>query len=95
MIKITKVQALERTKSMLQREWNLLAEPLSDTDLRKAPPKGLGKSDAQIRALETPIEANDFSDVEAQVIGTKIILSKNVAELRDKIWDGIPENHKQ
>ena len=94
MTKITKIQALQRTKGMLVREWNLPAEPTSDTDLRKAPPGGLGKNDNQIRALETPIETNDFLDVEAQVRGSDLTKAKIVAELRDRIWDGIPASHK-
>lgn len=91
---INKVQALQRTKQMLVREWNLAAEPMTNTDLRKAPPSGLGKSDNQIRALETPIETNDFQDVEAQVRGSDLIKAKTVGDLRDKIWDGIPAAHQ-
>ncbi len=94
MVQITTLQALQRTKQMLLRAWNLLTEPTSDTDLRKLPPSGLGKADNQIRALETPIETNDFSDVEAQVRGTELISAKNVRGLRDKIWDSIPEAKK-
>ena len=92
--KITKTQTLQRTKRMLKREWNLASEPLSDTDLRKAPPTGLGKNDNQIRALETPIESDDFADVEAQVRGSDLIKAKTVADLRDQIWNGIPDAHK-
>ena len=94
MTSITKTQALQRTKQMLDREWNLPSEPTSDTDLREAPPNGLGKNDNQIRALETPIESNDFSNVEAQVRGSDLIKAKTVADLRDTIWDGIPSFHK-
>jgi len=94
MTAITKTQALQRTKRMLVREWNLPSEPTSDSDLRKAPPAGLGKNDNQIRALETPIETNDFSDVEAEVRGSDLIKAKTVGELRDRIWDGISTSHK-
>ena len=94
MMQITKTQALQRTKRMLVREWNLPVEPISDMDLRKAPPAGLGKNDNQIRALETPIETNDFLDVEAQVKGSDLIKAKTVGELRDQIWSGIPDAHK-
>lgn len=94
MMQITKTQALQRTKQMLVREWNIPTEPTSDKDLRKLPPTGLGQNDNQIRALETPIETNDFSDVEAQVIGSDLINAKTVGVLRDKIWDGIPDAHK-
>jgi hypothetical protein len=94
MVQITKTQALQRTKRMLVREWNLPAEPASNTDLRKPPPTGLGKNDNQIRALETPIEANDFSEVEAQVRGSDLPNAKNVGDLRDTIWDGITDAHK-
>jgi len=45
---------------MLVREWNFNNEPTSDTDLRKAPPDGVGKNDNAIRALETSIESDDF-----------------------------------
>jgi hypothetical protein len=94
MVQLTKLQALKRTKRMLVREWNLSAELTSDTNLRKAPPAGLGKNDNQIRAVETPIETNDFSDVEAQVRGTDLIKAKDVVGLRDQIWNGIPDSHK-
>lgn len=87
---ITNIQALQRTKRMLNREWALGQEPTSDVNLRSAPPGGLGKNDNQIRALETPIEAVDFADVNAQVSGSSLITAKTVAELRDKIWEGIP-----
>jgi hypothetical protein len=79
---------------MLVREWNLTAEPLSTNDLRKLPPSGLGKSDIQIRALETPIETDDFSDVGAEVSGYVLVSAKNVGELRDKIWESIPDSNK-
>jgi hypothetical protein len=79
---------------MLVREWNLADEPASDTDLRKTPPNGLGKSNTSIRALETPIEINDFVDVEAQVRGSNLIKAKTVGDLSDRIWDGIPDSHK-
>jgi hypothetical protein len=91
MQKITKIGALQRTKRMLVREWNLAAEPTSDAILRTPPPGGLGKNDNQIRALETPIEAVDFADVNAQVTGAGLTQSKTISELRDKIWDGIPD----
>lgn len=79
---------------MLKREWNLSAEPTSDTNLRGPPPAGLGKNDNQIRALETPIETVDFADVNAQVTGSNLIKAKTVAELRDKIWEGIPVGNR-
>jgi hypothetical protein len=79
---------------MLVREWNLPTEPTSNTDLRKPPPTGLGKNDNQIHALETPIETNDFLDVEAQVIGSDLTNAKTVGDLRDTIWDGITDAHK-
>lgn len=79
---------------MLKREWNLKKQPLSTAVLRTAPPSGLGKNDNQIRALENPVETNDFVDVEAQVAGHNLVSAKTVAELRDKIWDGIPTTHK-
>ena len=60
MVKITEIEALQRTKKMLVREWYLSEEPTSVTDLHKAPPNGLGQNDSKIRALETPIETNDF-----------------------------------
>ena len=94
MPKITKLEALQRTKDMLEREWNLPSEPLSDTNLRKAPPNGLGKNDNQIRALETPIETVDFADVDADVVGIDLIDAKIVSELRDVIWKGIPKANK-
>jgi hypothetical protein len=43
--RIDKTEALQITKRMLKREWNLAAEAASDSDLRKAPPAGLGKND--------------------------------------------------
>lgn len=92
--KITKTEALGRTKRMLKREWQLAVEPTSDTALRSAPPAGLGKNDNQIRALETPIETVDFADVNAQVTGSELVKAKTVGELRDKIWDGIPAANK-
>ena len=92
--KITKTDALGRTKQMLKREWQLADEPTSDTALRSAPPAGLGKNDDQIRALETPIETVDFTDVNAQVTGSNLIKAMTVADLRDKIWDGIPDANK-
>jgi hypothetical protein len=92
--KIDKGEALVRTINMLVREWKLPTPPASNADLRKPPPGGLGKSDRQIRALEGPIETRDFHDVEAQVDGDNLIKAKTVADLRDKIWDGIPDQHK-
>jgi hypothetical protein len=71
MLKITKIQTLRRTKTMQVREWNLNNEPTSDTDLRKAPPDGLGKNDNAIRALETSIDSDDFLDVECQSAGKR------------------------
>jgi hypothetical protein len=94
MVQLTKIEALQRTKRMLSREWNLDSEPTSDMDLRKAPPNGLGKNDSLIRALETPIEAIDFLDVKAAVIGSNLIDAKTVATLRNAIWDGISDAHK-
>src|ERR1043165_512261 len=94
MTKITKTQALQRTKRMLVREWNLAEEPTSDADLRKAPPNGLGKNNNQIRALETPIETDDFLDVEADVDTDNLVKAKTVGELRDQIWTGIPTSQK-
>lgn len=94
MPKITKTDALDRTKGMLVRKFKLPAEPLSTTNLRKAPPNGLGKNDGQIRLLENPIETVDFADVEAQVIGSNLVAAKTVGGLRDKIWAGIPDKFK-
>jgi len=91
---ITKVEALGRTKRMLLFEWNLGQEPLSTTKLKTAPPDGLGKNEAQIRALETPIEGRDFADVNARVGGHDLADAETVGELRDVIWDGIPEEKK-
>ena len=76
---------------MLVREWNLSEEPLSSTEVKPAPPRGLGKNEAQLRALETPIEARDFADVGARVRGADLAGAETVGELRDVIWDGIPE----
>ena len=96
-MKITKTQALQRTKTMLAREWNLPSEPTSETDLRARPPGGLGKNDNQIRALERPIELVDFADVNAEVEGSGLVEATTVADLRDAIWgppDGIPAAKK-
>src|SRR5205809_5879958 len=93
--RITKTQALQRTKRMLKREWQLPQEPTRDKPLRGAPPSGLGKNDNAIRALETPIESVDFADVNAAVTGANLIAAKTVADLRDKIWDGIPNANKR
>ena len=46
--------------------------------------------DNQIYALETPIEARDFVDVNAAVTGSGLDEAKTVGGLRDVIWDGIP-----
>lgn len=94
MTKISKTEALQRTKVMLKREWSLPNEPASDTNLRAAPPGGLGQNDNQIRALETPIEAVDFADVDAQVTGFGLVAAQVVSDLRDIIWIGIPIAHK-
>ena len=92
--KITKLETLQRTKSMLQREWNLGSPPVSSMNLRNAPPGSLGKSSLQIRALEGPIETNDFADVEAAVTGDELEGAETVDELRTVIWEGIPSSHK-
>ena len=92
--KITKLETLQRTKSMLQREWNLGSPPVSTMNLRNAPPAGLGKSSLSIRALEGPIETNDFADVNAAVTGAGLEGAKTVDELRTVIWGGIPAAHK-
>lgn len=94
MPKLTKVEALQRTKRMLVREWRLPQEPLSTDNLRNPPPAGLGKNDNQLRALERPIELVDFSDVATNVTGSSLLPAKTVAQLRDKIWDGIPKTNK-
>jgi hypothetical protein len=94
MAAIDKTQALRRTKLMLKRVWKLAEEPTSDKSLRTAPPTGLGKNDNQIRALEGPIERVDFKDVNADVIGDDLIKAKTVGELRDRIWEGIPEANR-
>ena len=91
---VTKTDVLRRTKGMLKREWQLPQEPTSDKVLRGTPPGGLGKNDNAIRALETPIESVDFADVNANVTGTNLISAQTVADLRDKIWDGIPAANK-
>lgn len=93
-MRITKTDALKRTKRMLKREWRLASEPTSDSNLRTPPPTGLGKNDNQIRALETPIEAVDFADVNAQVTGSNLAKAKTVGEVRDKIWEGIPPGNR-
>jgi len=81
---------------MLVEQWTLGSEPLSDTKLRPAPPKGLGKNNQQIRGLEGPIETQSeyFRDFEADVVGNHLEEAETVGELRDKIWDGIPVRHK-
>lgn len=94
MVQLSRIRTLQRTKRMLVREWNLSEEPMSTTALRKHPPAGLGKNDNLIRALEVPIETNDFIDVKAQVIGSDLNDAKTVGELRDKIWDGIKDAYK-
>ena len=95
-VKISKDTVLTRTKRMLRKEWTIPSHKkvLSDTPLRGGG-KGLSATDNQIIALETPIEAGAFYDVKAEVIGTRLVLAKTVADLRDKIWDGIPEKFKQ
>lgn len=92
---LDKTQALQRTKLLLKREWKLKKQPVSTTNLHTVPPGGLGKNAAQIRALESPIENNDFADVKAKVSGHDLVSAKTVGELRDKIWGGIPDTHKQ
>jgi hypothetical protein len=94
MTKIDKIEALQRTKTMLKREWGLSDEPTSDANLRASPPGGLGQNDNEIRALETPIEAVDFADVDAQVTGFALVAAQIVSDLRDIIWAGIPTAHK-
>jgi hypothetical protein len=94
MSKITKLAALRRTKTMLKREWALPKEPTSDEQIKPKPPSGLGKNENQLRALETPIEAVDFADVDSQVTGSDLAGAKTVAKLRDVIWEGIPAENK-
>ncbi|HEU4771244.1 MAG TPA: hypothetical protein VFS68_03710 [Candidatus Udaeobacter sp.] len=94
MSKITKLAALQRTKTMLKREWALPKEPTSDKQIKPTPPKGLGKNENQLRALETPIEAVDFADVDAQVTGSALAGAETVAKLRNVIWEGIPAGNK-
>ena len=91
---ITKTQALRRTKVMLVREWNLLDEPLSTTNLRDIPPRGLGKNDNQVRALEGPIERVFFEEWDANVVGDNLVTATTVGTLRDKIYDGIPAGQR-
>jgi hypothetical protein len=97
--KITPNETLRRTQRMLRREWNLGADPAPDKDLRKTPPEGLGKNDKAIEALETPIEAQDFADVRANVtgdglVGAELVGDSSKENLRDVIWRGIPQQHK-
>jgi hypothetical protein len=89
MAAIDNLEALQRTKRMLVREWDLGEEPASDTSLGDWP-AGLGKSSTELRTLEGPIERVDFLDVEADVIGNDLAKAKTVGDLTDKIWDGIP-----
>jgi len=94
MSKITKAATLRRTKTMLMREWALTEEPTSDEEIQTQPPSGLGKNENQLRALETPIEAIDFADVDGQVTGSDLAGAKTVGKLRDVIWQGIPAKNK-
>lgn len=91
---ITRRNALRRTKKMLQREWRLDSEPLVKMKLQARPPKGLGKNQNQIRALETPIETVDFADLDVDVAGHKLAAAETVGALRDVIWEGIPDKHR-
>lgn len=91
---IDKTQTLRKTKRMLVRELVLDKEPLSDTSLGARPPKGLGQNETDIRGLETPIEAVDFAAYNARVTGGALAEAVTVGDLRDVIWDGIPEEHK-
>lgn len=91
---ITKRQALRRTKVMLRREWGLDAEPLVKIKLLARPPKGLGKTPREIRALETPIETVDFADLDVGVAGHKLAEAETVGVLRDIIWEEIPDKYK-
>ena len=79
---------------MMKREWALKKEPASNADLRKAPPTGLGKNNGQVRALEVPVEAVDFADVDADVAGSNLNAADTVAELRDVIWFAIPKANR-
>jgi hypothetical protein len=93
--KLTKLQALQRTKSMLVRVWALDERPKSGTSLRDNPPDGLGKHDNAIRALRTPIISNDFAPYGPPAVTTDdLVKAKTVGELRDEIWDKIPNDHK-
>jgi len=93
-VTISRTAALRRTKKMLVKEWELDAEPLSDRCLG-ASNNGLCKTPEQVRALETPIEICYFRDVNATVAGHDLAAAKTVGKLRDVIWNGLPENHKQ
>lgn len=88
-VKITKRDALNITMDMLIVEWNLGKNdpPQSRDNLRNK----FHVADNDIEALEGPIEALWFKDWKAQVVATNLIKAKTVAELRDQIWEGIPE----
>lgn len=93
--KISKLQSLRRTKSMLVRVWALDGNPPSKMSLRDAPSAGLGKNDNAIRALRTPIVSNDFSEYgPPNVTLDDLVKAKTVGELRDQIWDKIPSANK-
>jgi hypothetical protein len=93
-VKISIVQALQRTKRMLMRDWVLSDEPTSDTSLYYKPPSGLGKNENQILALEASIESVDFVDVHADVTFVDLSKAKTVGRLCDIIWAGIPDDYK-
>jgi hypothetical protein len=91
---ITMDEALRRTKKMLVDE-DLAREPVLSTQvLRGALPEGLDLKDEQIAVLNIPIQKKYFCDVGALVDGDELVKAKTVAGLRDKIWDGIPDENK-
>jgi len=93
-VTISRTTALRRTKQMLCEQWDLDSEPVSGKYLNSSN-DGLGKMPNDLRALETPIETCYFKDVNATVAGHDLTAATTVGQLRDVIWKGVPDKHKQ
>lgn len=89
---ISKETTDRRTRKMIAREKGVSIDLVQmDTNLRD----DLLYSDDEIRALEVPIETDDFEDVKANVRPSDLVSRKTVAGISGVIWAGIPEGNRK
>jgi hypothetical protein len=87
MTKINRTTCLTWTRKMLAREKGLSLDMVEPTSSLR---DDLLFSDDEIKALEIPIEEDDFKDVNVNVAPSRLASRVTVVGLRGVIWAGIP-----